>query len=138
MPVGFGGATLADACEGALQRVLILHEDDAQPPSGLAVDDPLRPDPCLLERGHDLVQDVRDAGLEILLRLVLEIGDLCSHAAILARIRGGLDPTIKLTRARADVRRMRLTLAAAFSIAAQSPGGQVRAQVWKLQDALSR
>jgi len=33
---------------------------------------------------------------------------------------------------------MRLTLAAAFSIAAQIAAGQVRAQVWKLHDALSR
>jgi hypothetical protein len=33
---------------------------------------------------------------------------------------------------------MRFTLIAAFSIAAQLGAGQVRAQVWKLQDALGR
>jgi hypothetical protein len=42
---------------------------------------------------------------------------------------------IEFTAPDADVRSMRLTLLAAFSIVAQIGAGQVRAQVWKLQDA---
>src|SRR5262245_10917631 len=82
LPVGICRATLADSGECALQRLLFLHEDDGQPPSLLAVCEPVRLDPGLLECGYDLVLDVRDAGLEFVRRLVLETDDLCSHAAI--------------------------------------------------------
>jgi hypothetical protein len=39
---------------------------------------------------------------------------------------------------RDDARRMRLTLVAALSVVAQLGAAQVRAQLWKLQDARSR
>jgi hypothetical protein len=38
----------------------------------------------------------------------------------------------------ADVRHMRLTVIAALSIVGQMAAGQVRAQLWKLQDARGR
>jgi hypothetical protein len=84
VPVGIGGATLPDGGERALECLFVVHDDHAQPAAGFAIDEPVRLASLSLERGHDLVQDVRDACLEILRRLVLEICDLCSHAAILS------------------------------------------------------
>jgi hypothetical protein len=137
MPVGIGRAALADCGERALKCVFVLHEDDAQPPSGLMVGEPVRLDPLGAKCWHDLLTDVRDAGLEILRRLVLEIRHLCSHAAILSprpEERKGVEPAAP----GADVRHMRLTVIAALSIVGQVAAGQVRAQLWKLQDARGR
>ena len=87
VPVRVGCAALADGGEGALQRLLVLDEHNAQSSAGFAVREPIRLDALFTEGRNDLLADVRDACLEVLGRLVFEKRDLCSHAAILSRSR---------------------------------------------------
>jgi hypothetical protein len=49
------------------------------------VDEPVRIDSLRASGGHDFIEDVRDAGLEILRRLVLEYVTCALMRAILSR-----------------------------------------------------
>jgi len=80
MPARFGGTPLADGGEDTLQRLLVVDEEHAHPPSVLAVGHPVALHTLGLRGGDDLVDDVRHAGLELFRRLVLEVCDLDSHA----------------------------------------------------------
>jgi hypothetical protein len=96
MAVRVGGADLANGGERALERVFVVYEDHAQPTPSLAVGKPVRLDSCLPKCGHDLVQDVGDAGREVVRRFVLEVCDLCSHVGdlFMAGTSGSIEGTL--------------------------------------------
>lgn len=75
MPVRIRCAMRADCGERLLELGLVVDEQDAEPPPVLAVDEPVAAHAGVRERGDDLLRDVRDTGIEILGRLVLEVRD---------------------------------------------------------------